>query len=92
MTEQGAAFPGYVPRLEAALRLGVPRALVTEEQLGGGGFEFTVVAEEFVGVDQTERQRTVWEIAVATLEREELANVAMILTVTAEEMRRDGEW
>lgn len=77
--------PAYVGRLIAALKRALPRAKVGSQHVRRERYRFMVVSPKFDGMGHPERQRLVWDLADATLKKNELLNVAMIITLGAKE-------
>lgn len=86
MAEGTLAQPAYVARLSTALQANVAGASVASEKVRGERYRFIVVAEQFEGQDHPLRQRTVWDVADRTLPKEDLVNVAMIITLSPSEL------
>jgi hypothetical protein len=81
MAEGTLAEPTYVAHLTAALQQDLPDAQVRHEQVRHNRYRFIVLSERFKDMGHPERQRIVWDIADAALDKPDLLNVAMILTV-----------
>jgi hypothetical protein len=75
------ATPGYVAQLEGALRRHLRGAKVQHEQVRRDRYRFIVLWGGFDNLGHPERQRKVWDVADATLNKGDLLNVAMILTL-----------
>ncbi|MGB7161226.1 MAG: hypothetical protein WBD40_24415 [Tepidisphaeraceae bacterium] len=86
MAEGIVAPPAYVPRLSNALQAALNGAQVTFERVRGDRYRFVVIAQEFDGQEHPQRQRTVWNVADGALPREDLLNVAMIITLSPTEV------
>jgi hypothetical protein len=81
MAEGTLTEPTYVGRLMAAIQRALPDARIAHEQVRRDRYRFTVVSERFRDLGHPERQRIVWDIADTTLQKPELLNVAMIMTI-----------
>ena len=81
MVEGTLTEPTYVARLISALQQRLPGAEVTHEQIRRDRYRFLVSSEQFNELGHPERQRIVWDVAGATLDREDLLKIGMILTV-----------
>jgi stress-induced morphogen len=78
--------PAYVDQLTAALQRGIAGAQVTAEHVRRQRYRFVVVSPRFKNLGHPERQRMVWDIADRVLNKPDLLNVAMIMTVAPAEM------
>lgn len=78
--------PKYVAQLAKALESGLRGAQVSFEQVRRDRYRFIVAWKKFAQMGHPERQREVWEIADQTLSKDNLLNVAMILTVAPSEV------
>jgi acid stress-induced BolA-like protein IbaG/YrbA len=81
MAERTLTEPAYVARLAAALHQALPDAEIGHEQVRGERYRFFVVSERFKDMGHPERQRIVWDIADNVLQKPDLLNVAMIMTI-----------
>lgn len=81
MAEGTLTEPAFVARLTAALHQALPDAEIVHERVRGDRFRFTVVSEGFKAMGHPERQRIVWDVADTALQRPDLLNVAMIMTI-----------
>ena len=86
MAEGTIAAPRFVDRLTRALRETVHDAEVAYERVRGDRFRFSVVSDHFAEMGHPERQRIVWDVAERVLNKAELVNVAMIITMSAAEV------
>lgn len=90
MAEKLIAKPAFVARLSDALRRQLAGAEVTDEQIRADRYRFVVLWGRFDSMGHPERQRLVWEIAERELNREDLQNVGMILTIGEEDLPADA--
>jgi hypothetical protein len=74
-------IPTYVQTLATALKSRLRRAEVTFERVRGDRFRFEVIWGKFDSMGHPERQRLVWDIVDGVLEKQDLLNVAMIITL-----------
>jgi acid stress-induced BolA-like protein IbaG/YrbA len=81
MAEGTLIEPAYLVRLTSALQQRLPDAQVSHEQIRRDRYRFVVVSEQFNDLGHPERQRIVWDIADATLGKQDLLNIGMILTL-----------
>jgi stress-induced morphogen len=81
MAEGTLIEPAYVARLTSALGQAFPDARIGFERVRGDRYRFTVVSERFKGMGHPERQRIVWDVADNALQKPDLLNVAMIMTI-----------
>jgi len=81
MDERLLAEPAFVARLSDALRRRLQGAQVDHEHVRGDRYRFVVVWDPFDAMDHPERQRLVWDVAEGELDRSDLLNVSMILTL-----------
>lgn len=81
-----AKIPSFVGRLRAALAQVLPGSKIGNEHVRGERYRFMVVAPSFEKVGHPERQQKVWDTAEKVLSREELRNVAMIITMAPTEI------
>jgi stress-induced morphogen len=86
MAEGTVTEPAYVGRLAAALQQRVPGAQVSHERVRRDRYRFVVISDRFEGLGHPERQRMVWDIADAVLDKSNLLNVAMIITMAPTEV------
>lgn len=91
MAEGTVTEPAYVLSLTMALKEALKGASVEHEQTRRGRYRWTVVSDSFKDMGHPERQRLVWGIADRTLQKSDLLNVAMILTVAPSEILWDPE-
>ena len=78
--------PAFVGQLTDALQNDLRGEEVRHEDVRGDRFRFVVVWHAFDSMDHPERQQLVWTIAERVLRPEDLLNVAMILTLGAEDV------
>ena len=81
--------PPYVERLEAALKRELRGAEVKHEQVRRDRYRFIVVWDRFDRMGHPERQRKVWDIADHVLEKSDLLNVSMIITLGLKDIPGD---
>ncbi len=86
MAEGIVTEPAYVAHLSTALKTALKDAQITHERVRGDRFRFVVIADEFDGMEHPQRQRKVWDLADKTLGKDNLLNVAMIITLSPTEM------
>jgi hypothetical protein len=89
MAEGTVVEPAYVTLLEAALRAELVGAEITHEQIRRDRYRFVIVWDKFTDVGHPERQRRVWDIAERTLDKANLWNVGMILTIAPDELPQE---
>ncbi|HSZ56813.1 MAG TPA: hypothetical protein VK797_14185 [Tepidisphaeraceae bacterium] len=89
MAEKLVAEPAFVARLSDALRSQLPGSEVTPEQIRAERYRFVVVWDKFDAMGHPERQRLVWNIVSRELNREDIQNVGMILTLGLEDLPSD---
>jgi hypothetical protein len=83
------SLPAFVPKLEEALRRELPGADVVHEHIRGTRYRFVVVWDRFTDVGHPERQRKVWDLATATVDKGDLFDVGMILTIAPDELPQE---
>jgi len=76
-----------VVRLASALQQRLPDAQVSHEQIRRDRYRLIVVSEQFNELGHPERQRIVWDVADATLGKQDLLNIGMILTLAPGDYR-----
>lgn len=81
MAEGTLAKPAYVDRLLNALQQGLPGSQIAHEHVRRDRYRFIVVWDGFDDMGHPERQRIVWDIAEAILDKSDLREVSMILTL-----------
>ena len=86
MAERLIAEPPFVAQLSDALSRRLSGSEVTHEQIRADRYRFVVVWPHFDSMGHPERQRLVWDIAEQELNREDLLNVGMILTLGVEDL------
>ena len=86
MAEGIVTQPLFVERLSGALRRQLPGAHVAHEPIRANRYRFIVAWDQFDAMGHPERQRLVWNIATRELNREDLLNVGMILTLGKEDL------
>lgn len=89
MAEKLVAEPAFVARLSDALKAQLPGSEVTAEQIRADRYRFVVVWDKFDSMGHPERQRLVWDIVARELNREDIPNVGMILTLGLEDLPSD---
>lgn len=86
MAEGTIAEPTYVGQLLAALTQRLTGAQVNHERVRRDQYRFIVVWERFKNQGHPERQKMVWDIAGEVLNKADIMNVAMIITVAPAEL------
>lgn len=81
-------IPPFVDRLSAALSKLLPDSEIGHEHVRAERYRFMVVSSAFEEMGHPERQRKVWDAAEKVLTRDEIRNVAMIITMAASEVGR----
>jgi acid stress-induced BolA-like protein IbaG/YrbA len=89
MAERTVTEPTYVGQLVTALQKRLSGAQVDYECVRRDRYRFVVVYDRFEGVGHPERQRLVWDLAEAVLDKSSLPNVAMIITMAPSEVPAD---
>ena len=89
MAEATLTVPGFVVTLARGLKKQLKGAAVSYEPIRRDRFRFFVIWDKFDGMGHPERQRLVWDIAESVLERSDLLNVGMILTLGHEDLPRE---
>lgn len=80
------APPAYVTTLADALVRRLPGADVGYEHVRDRRFRFMVVTPAFQDMGHPDRQRIVWDQAAAALDRGDLRDVTMIITMSPDEV------
>ena len=86
MAEGIVTEPAYVGQLSTALQQRIAGAQVSHERVRRDRYRFVVVSDRFEDLGHPERQRMVWDIAEAVLNKSDLLNVAMIITMAPTEV------
>lgn len=86
MAEGIVMEPAYVGQLAAALQQRLAGAQIVHECVRRDRYRFIIVWERFENLGHPERQRMVWDIADSVLDKADLLNVAMIITLAPTEV------
>jgi hypothetical protein len=81
--------PAYVERLTQALQQKLQGAEVTSEQLRADRYRFEILWRGFDNMEHPDRQRIVWDIADALLDKQDLRKVSMILTIADDDLPKE---
>jgi hypothetical protein len=91
MAEGTLTEPAYVARLTEALHRELPTASIAHEPVRRDRYRFIVVDNAFTDVGHPERQLKVWRIAEDVVEKTDIWNVAMIITMAPSELADDEQ-
>jgi hypothetical protein len=89
MAEGTLIRPAYVDRLVEALEQRFGGAKVRFEPIRRDRYRFFVIWQQFQDMGHPERQRLVWDVAEAVLQKSDLLNVGMIITLAPSELEED---
>jgi len=78
--------PAYVSQLETALQREMTGAQVSHECVRRDRYRFVLVWDGFENMPHPERQKKVWDIGSAASEKQDITNVAMIITLAPTEL------
>ncbi len=86
MPDELMTEPAFLGQLTDALRQRFPGAKIDFERIRADRFRFIVVWDQFEPMGHPERQKLVWDIADERLNKDQLWNVGMIITVAPSEI------
>lgn len=89
MAETTVGLPSFVRRLSDVLKQRLAGAEVDHEQIRGTRYRLVVVWQGFDDMDHPERQQLVWDIADEVLDKPDLLNVGMIITLGKDDLPQD---
>lgn len=87
--QQVTELPAFVTSLLTALDHRFPGTSTEVERFRAAGtdhYRIGLVSEQFEGIPMMKRQDMVWDIASATVDREQFLTISMIVTMTPEEL------
>ncbi len=91
MAEGTIAEPAYIALLTEALHRRLPTASIAHEQVRRDRYRFIVVDDSFTNIGHPERQLLVWKVVEEVVDKADIWNVAMIITMAPSEVADDDQ-